>query len=180
MAPRPPSSPRTTFPDAPAETLDIEAAVGFADAFLAWLALFLRRSRAGLTVCVVVCAAAAAAAGLSGDYLLLWIPAAPAAAGLLAVGFAARLTQMDFRARGGKPLRLHYHVCPSGMEAAAGGRSGWLAWEDLWDAVETRRSFLICPSPQEQYVLPKRFLDERGVALLRAFLAERRAAKAAS
>lgn len=176
MASLPQSAPRA----APAETLDIDASIGFADAFFASLSLFLRRSRAGLTACAVVCALFAAAAGLSGMYRLLWIFALPTAAALLAVGFAARLTQMDFRARGGKPLRLHYHVCPSGMEATGGGRSGWLAWEDLWDAVETRRSFLICPSPEEQYVLPKRFLDERGIALLRAIPAERRAAKTAS
>ncbi len=161
-----------------AETLDVDAAVGFADAFLASLALFLRRSRTGLIACAVVCALAAAAIGLTGAYRLAWIFVAPAVAALLAVGFVARLTQMDFRARGGGPLRLHYHVCPSGMEATAGRRSGWLAWGDLWDAVETRRSFLICPSPQEQYVLPKRCFDERGIELLRGILAERRSGQA--
>ncbi len=160
------------------ETLDIDAEVGFADAFFASLALFLRRGRGGLTACAVVCAVAAAAIWLSGAHRLLWIFALPAAAALLAVGFVARLTQIDFRSRGGGPLRLRYHVCPSGMEATAGGRSGWLTWDDLWDAVETRRSFLLCPSPEEQYVLPKRCCGKRGVELLRGILAARRSAKA--
>ncbi len=172
--------PRSSLSATAAETLDVDATVSFADAFLAAMALFLRRSRVGLIACAVVCALAAAAIWLTGAYRLTWIFTVPAAAALLAVGFVARLTQMDFRSRGGQPLRLRYHVCPSGMEATAGGRSGWLAWDDLWDAVETGRSFLLCPSPQEQYVLPKRCFDERGIKLLRGILAERRSAKSAS
>ncbi len=169
--------PKSSLSATEAETLDIDAVVGFSDAFLATMALFLRRGRIGLTVCAVVCVLAVAG-GLSGAYRLSWIFAVPAAVALLAVGFVAHLTQMDFRSRGGGPLRLRCHICSSGMEATGGGRSGWLAWDDLWDAVETGRSFLICPSPQEQYVLPKRCFDERGIELLRGILAAKRSAKA--
>lgn len=160
------------------ETLDIDAVVGFGDAFLAALTLFLKRARKGLIVYGLVVSAICVAAWLSGAQWLLWVLAAALLLAALAVGFVARITQMDFRRRGGEPLRLHYHVCPSGLEAIAGERNGWMSWDDLWDSTETRRSFLLSPSPEEQYVLPKRYFDQQGIELLRAILADAHAGKA--
>ena len=159
------------------ETLDIDAVVGFGDAFWAELTLFAKRARSGLIVYAVLLAGSSFAAWFTGRDWLSWVVAALLLIAVLAIGFLARITQMDFRSRGGEPLRLRYHVCPSGLEAIAGERSGWMAWDDVWEATETRRSFLLSPSPEEQYVLPKRYLNDDGIELLRGFLAHARAAK---
>ncbi len=159
------------------ETLDIDAVVGFGDAFLAAMTLFAKRARTGLVVYAVVVSLTCLAIWFFGAQWLLWVLAPLVVGALLAVGFVARITQMDFRRRGGEPLRLHYHVCPSGLEATVGKHNGWMSWDDLWDSTETRSSFLLSPSPEEQYVLPKRYFDQDGIELLRGILADARGSK---
>lgn len=58
---------------------------------------------------------------------------------------------------------MRYHVC-------ATGRIDWLTWEDLWEAGKTRRSFLLSPTPREQYVIAKRCCSEGAVTELRDML----------
>jgi hypothetical protein len=101
------------------ETLDIDAVVGFGDAFWAALTLFAKRARSGLIVYAVLLAGSSFAAWFTGRDWLSWVVAALLLIAVLAIGFLARITQMDFRSRGGEPLRLRYHVCPSGPRRAA-------------------------------------------------------------
>lgn len=135
--------------------LSIDAEIRYSDALLAGAAQFVRRARSGLAVYGLLLAASTAG-WLAGSGASGWAAFALAAAGAALPGLMAWLVRRDFRARGGRPLRLRYYVCGSGIEVQAPGRCDWLAWDDLWEAGETRRSFLVSPGPGEQYVIPKR------------------------
>lgn len=156
-------------PEPLTRSFEIVAEVGYADALLGTLAQFLRRARPLLRAYAAVLAAALLAAWLAAGPLL-WLPALLAAAGASAVAGAAWQARRDFRRSGGKPLRMRYHFCGSGIEIRAAGRGDWVAWEDVWDAGETRRSFLLSPGPGEQYVIPKRCCDADALAGLREAL----------
>ena len=153
----------------PPASLAIDAEIRYSDALLAGAAQFVRRARPGLAVYGLLLAASAAG-WLAGSAVSGWVALALAAAGAALPGAMAWLVRRDFRARGGKPLRLRYHVCGSGIEVQAPGRSDWLAWDDLWDVGETRRSFLVSPAPGEQYVIPKRCCGESVAGRLRETL----------
>ena len=150
-------------------SIDIVAHVGYSDALLATFSQFFRRGRPVMRAYAAVLAASAGAAWLT-DGELLWLPALVVAGGGAALTSTAWVARRDFRRAGGKPLRVRYHVCGSGVEIRSAGRGDWVAWEDVWDAGETRRSFLLSPSPGEHYVIPKRCCDARAVEGLRQML----------
>ncbi len=150
-------------------SLEIVADIRYSDAVHATLAQFSRRARFGLWTYAVSLAVSMAAAWLVGG-ALAWLPAVLGAVGCAAVSLAAWVARRDFRKSGGKPLRMRYHICGSGVEILAAGRGDWVAWENVWDAGETRRSFLVSPGPGEHYVIPKRCCDAAAVESLRETL----------
>ncbi len=141
--------------DSPHSSFEIVAEIGYSDALGAALSQPVRRAPAVVAVYFLVFVCLAATAGVAGG-VFVWLAVGWAAPGVAAVALVAGLTFQDFKARSGRPLRLRYHFCGSGVEIRAGGRSDWIAWEDLQDAAETRRSFLLSPARGEQYVIPKR------------------------
>ncbi len=69
----------------------------------------------------------------------------------------AIITGYDYKKAGGKPKRMQFHVCATGIEVRDGRwRREWLSWGELESVRETPISFLIRPSDVEQYVIPKR------------------------
>ena len=140
------------------ESFEIVAEVRYSDALLAAFAQFRRRAPALLVLYVAALATSLAGYWIAGGGYA-WLAAATAATGAGIVAVVGWLTLRDFRRSGGRPLRMRYHVCGSGVEIRAAGRGDWVAWEDLWDAGETSRSFVLSPSPGEQYVIPKRYCD---------------------
>ncbi len=131
------------------------------------MAQFARRARTPLRGSWVLLGGMAVAGWLSGSPAIGWCALAMATLGGLPPILVAWPTWRDFRARGGKPLRMRYHVCDSGIEVRAAGRIDWLTWENLWEAGDTRRSFLLSPTPREQYVISKRCCGERAATQLR-------------
>lgn len=136
-------------------SFDIVAEIGYADALAAALSHPARKAPAVLATYTVLAASLAAAALLT-DGVFVWLAVGWLTPGATAVALVAWLTYRDFRARNGRPFHLRYHFCGSGVEILSGGRSDWIAWEDLQDGYETRRSFLLSPAPGQQYVIPKR------------------------
>ncbi len=160
------------WPQPGPETFEILAEVRYGDALHGALAQFARRARAALAVYGASVGLAVAAAAIWGG-AVTWAAAVAAAPGCLALALACWLTRKDFRKSGGRPRRLLYRVAASGVEIRAAGRSDWIAWEDLWDVGETRRSFLLSPGPGQQYVIPKRCCRGSTPARLREALARR-------
>ncbi len=156
-------------------SFEIDAEVRYSDALWAGLGQFLRRARAVLALQGLLVAGLAAAAWLTGRAGFGWTALALAILGALPFAFIAWLTQRDYRVRGGRSHRLLFHVCPSGLEIRSAGRRDWLLWDELWDAGETRRSFLLSPSPEEQYVIPKRCCAAAAAQQLRVLVREARA-----
>ena len=66
--------------------------------------------------------------------------------------------------------RMAYRLSEAGVEIRRAGRTDWIPWDELWDAAETRRSYLLCPAPGEQYVIPKRCCDADARYGLRAVI----------
>lgn len=137
-----------------AASFDIVAELRYGDALTAALSRFARRASRVLALYVLVLLGSVAGSVVWGG-AFGWLATASAGSGIALVSLVALLARRDFGARG-KPRRLRYHFCDSGIEVLSAGRSDWIAWDDLWDVGETRRSFLFSPSPGEQYVLPKR------------------------
>lgn len=135
-------------------SFDIVAELRYGDALMGALSQFARRARSVLALYAVVLLGSVAGSLVTGG-AFGWLAIAVAGIGIALVSLVALLARRDFGTRG-KPRRLRYHVCGSGIEVHSAGRSDWIAWEDLWDFGETRRSFLFSPAPGEQYVLPKR------------------------
>ena len=158
-------------------SFEIAAEVRYGDALAAALSQCWRRAPAALAVYLTGLVALIAAACLSGG-ALAWLAVVGAAPGVAAVGFAATTARLDFKRSGGRPLPMHFHICGSGVEIRAARRSDWIAWDDLWAASETRRSFLLSPSPGEQYVIPKRCCDAGRAAALRELLGPALASRA--
>ena len=133
----------------------IVAEVGYSDALAAALSQPARKAPVVLVVYTVLGICLAVAALVAGG-VFVWAAVGWFTPGATAVALVAWLTYRDFRVRNGRPFRLRYHFCGSGIEILSAGRSDWIAWEDLEDGCETRRSFLLSPAPGEQYVIPKR------------------------
>ncbi len=153
---------------------EIVADIRYSDAVLATLAQFRLRARSGVLAYAVVLVSSIGATWVTGG-ALFWLPAAVASGGCTVVAAIIWLVRRDFRRSGGKPLRMRFHVCGGGIEIRAAGRGEWVAWEDVWDAGETRRSFLVSPRPGEHYVIPKRYCDSAAVGNLRMRLFQREA-----
>lgn len=151
------------------ESFDIFAEVGYFDALFASLARVRRRAPLALGAYGLALGASVAASWLVGG-VIVWLAAALALTGAGIVALVAGLTHRDFRKSGGRPKRFRYHVCESGVEIRSVGRGDWVIWEDLWDFGETSRSFVLSPSPGEQYVIPKRCCDGATVAAMRESL----------
>ena len=137
-----------------AASFDIVAELRYGDALTAALSRFAVRAPRALALYVLLLLGSLAGSLVSGG-AFGWLATALAGAGIAVVALVACLARRDFGGRS-KPKRLRYHFCGSGIEVLSAGRSDWIAWEDLWDVGETRRSFLFSPGPDEQYVLPKR------------------------
>lgn len=150
-------------------SFEIAAEIRYGDALAAALSQCWRRAPAALTVYLTGLVALIVAGYLTGG-ALAWLAVVGAVPGVAAVAFAAATARLDFKRGGGRPLRMLYHVCGSGVEIRAARRSDWIAWDDLWEASETRRSFLLSPSPGEQYVIPKRCCDAGRAEALRQLL----------
>lgn len=159
----------TSAPDHEPISFEIAAEVRYGDALAAALSQCWRRAPTALAVYLAGLVALIAAGYLSGG-ALAWLAVVGAVPGVAAVAFAAATARLDFKRGGGRPMRMHYHVCDSGVEIQAARRSDWIAWDDLWAASETRRSFLLSPSPGEQYVIPKRCCDAGRADALRELL----------
>lgn len=126
--------------------------IGFRDALFATLSQLARRAR-GLAAGYAVAAAGFGAGVIALDAGLAWLAAAgapPAAA----VALVVLRTGRDFRGR--RVRRMRYYLCGEGVEVRGAGGTDWIVWEDFWDVGETRRSFLLSPSPGEHYLIPKR------------------------
>lgn len=150
-------------------SFEIAADVRYGDALAASLSQCWRRAPAALAVYLTGLVALIWAAWFTVG-ALAWLAALAAVPGLAAIALVAWMTRLDFKRSGGKAKRMRYHVCDSGIEINAARRSDWIAWDDLWGASETRRSFLLSPSPSEQYVIPKRCCDAARVEALRELL----------
>ena len=150
-------------------SFEIAAEIRYGDALAAALSQCWRRAPTALAVYLTGLVALIAAGCLSGG-ALVWLAVVWAAPGLAAAAFVAAAARLDFKRGGGRPLRMRYHVCDSGVEIRAARRSDWIAWDDLWAASETRRSFLLSPSPGEQYVIPKRCCGAGHAEALRELL----------
>lgn len=159
----------TSAPEHEPRSFEIAAEVRYGDALAAALSQCWCRAPTALTVYLAGLVALIAAGCLSGG-ALAWLAVVGAVPGVAGVAFAAATARLDFKRGGGRPLRMHYHVCDSGVEIRAARRSDWIAWDDLWAASETRRSFLLSPSPGEQYVIPKRCCDAGRAEALRELL----------
>ena len=151
-------------------SFEIDAEVRYGDALLAAMTQFRRRSRTLLWGYGTLVAGFAVAGWISGSPAIWWGVLAMAILGALPPILMTWLTWRDFRASGGKALRTRYRVCESGVEVRAAGRVDWLTWEDIWQAGETRSSFLLSPTPHEQYIIPKRCCGECVAAQLRSVL----------
>ena len=134
---------------------DIDVEVRYRDALVA--AVWPSRRRA---VVFAACFAVLAVGAWTGDGFYDW---AAATAVVLVAGVhltAACVLRADYRRAGGRPRRMLFHVCESGIEIrGAGRRNDWIDWDDLAEIREIPGSFLIRPSGVEQYVVPKRCLD---------------------
>ncbi|MDE0108521.1 MAG: YcxB family protein [Bryobacterales bacterium] len=150
-------------------SFEIAAEVRYGDALAAALSQCWRRAPVALAVYLTGLVASIAAGWLSGG-TLAWLAVVGAVPGVAVIAFVAATARLDFKRGGGRPLRMLYHVCGSGIEIRAARRSDWIAWDDLWGASETRRSFLLSPSPGEQYVIPKRCCDAGRAEALRELL----------
>lgn len=150
-------------------SFEIVAEVRYADALLAALSQFRRRAPVALVIYGLALAASLAGSWVTGG-AFFWLAGVAGALGCATVALVAWTTHRDFQRSGGRPLRMRYHVCSSGVEIRAAGRGDWVAWEDLWDAGETSRSFLLSPAPGEHYVIPKRCCDSAAASRLREAL----------
>lgn len=158
-------------------SFEIAAEVRYGDALAAALSQCWRRGPVALAVYLTGLVALIAAGWMSGG-ALAWLFVVGAVPGIAAIAFVAATAWLDFKRGGGRPLRMLYHVCGSGIEIRAARRSDWIAWDDLWGASETRRSFLLAPSPGEQYVIPKRCCEAGRAEALRELLGSALASRA--
>lgn len=136
-------------------SFDIDAEVRFGDSLIATLWPSGRRAMVfGASFAILLLGA------WTGDG---FYDLALAAAVLVVTGVHAAVAwvlHLEYRRAGGKPKRIRYHVCGSGIEIQGAGHSSeWVEWSALVEVRETPRSFLLRPSDVEQYVIPKRCCD---------------------
>ena len=75
--------------------------------------------------------------------------------------------------------RVHYVFFENGIDATAPSSSGHTAWQNVYEAYETKSNFLIFLSKSMMYVIPKRCFDSAGqVASFKSLLRSQLAAKA--
>ena len=98
---------------------------------------------------------------IAGAVASLLLPAAAAAL----IYWSAR-SSFQQRAR----QEMHFHFCPDGIGIRARTHPGWLAWENVGRAMETRGAFLLFSSPQEYFLIPKRCLAGSHIEQLRDVL----------
>lgn len=140
--------------------VEIVADLGFEDVLRENFRLLVRRARAGIAVYAVLAAALggawfsgalphAAAAGLLG---LL------AAAPVLALGGVYWNTRRTFQTSAESPgrRRMGFHFSSEGVGVRVGRTPGWVEWDDITEAVETRGGFLLFLAPGEYYFAPKK------------------------
>ena len=157
--------------------LDIDVDLTLGDSLRAGYQVFARRAR----VLILLYFAAVVGAGLffvlnssgagrgsrpatpliGGAVVSLLLPAAAAAL----IYWSAR---SSFQQRGRQ--EMHFHFCPDGIGIRAHTHPGWLAWENVRRAMETRGAFLLFSSPQEYFLIPKRCLAGSHVEQLRGML----------
>ena len=157
--------------------LDIDVDLTLSDSLHAGYQVFGRRAR----VLILLYFTAVAGAGLflvfnsiGADMGSQW--AAPLVAGafvslLLPVAAAALIywsARSSFQQRGRQDM--HFHFCPDGIGIRVRTHPGWLAWENVGRAMETRGAFLLFSSPQEYFLIPKRCLSGSHVEQLREVL----------
>ena len=165
----------TSFqPEITGGSFEIVTEIRFSDALSGSLFQFLKRARYGLLIYGLLFVGLAVTAQLIASNTLAVMALGLLLAGLSPMVLTAGLIIRDQRKSGGSHIEQRYHVCPSGIEVFAAGKNGWHAWEDLWDAEETSRSFLISPSPQEQDVVPKRCCSESVIRRVREYLQQTR------
>ncbi len=157
-------------PWVPTEPVHFEvfAEIRPSDALRAALAQFIRRApRLARAYLALFAMTLLSAILLGGSAWFGW--ALVAVVGIATIAVLAWVSRLGLRARGGRPVRLLYHFCDSGFEVRLEGRSDWVAWDDLWDVGETGSSFLLSPSADTQYIVPKRACPDR-VAQIRGLL----------
>ena len=157
--------------------LDIDVDLNLADSLRAGYQVFARRARVLILFYFAVLAGAALFFVLNSvDADIGRLPAAPLIAG--AVGSlllpAAAVALIYWSARSSFQQRarqdMHFHFCPDGIGIRAHRHPGWLAWENVGQALETRGAFLLFSSPEEYFLIPKRCLDGRHIEQLREVL----------
>lgn len=133
-------------------SFDIDAEIGLTDALVA--ALWPPRVRAiKFAVCFTVLGFFAWRGPWYYD-VCFWVAVFLIGGTYIAV---AVIVGCDYRKAGGKPKRMRYRVCATGIEIrGARWEREWLSWEELESVRETPISFLIRPTEVEQYVIPKR------------------------
>jgi len=157
--------------------LDIDVDLTFADSLRAGYQVFARRAR----VLILLYFATVVGAGL---FLVLnssgadaggqWaVPLIGSAVGSLLLP-AAVVALIYWSARSSFQQRshqdMHFHFYPDGIGIRAHRHPGWLAWENVGRALETRGAFLLFSSPQEYFLIPKRCLEGGHVDQLRQVL----------
>ena len=68
----------------------------------------------------------------------------------------------SFKRAAARAATMRYRFSPAALEISSEARSGWLPWEAISKAFETKRSFLLFLSPGEHYVVPKRCFPNSG------------------
>ncbi|MDE0105215.1 MAG: YcxB family protein [Bryobacterales bacterium] len=157
---------RSLAPPSPG-TLLVHADVGYWDALLATISQVWRRAPATAIGAYFTFALLASSAAVFTSGTLAWLALAAAFPGIVAVLVVAWVTRLDLARSGGGTPHITYHLCESGVEIGREGRTDWIPWDELWDAAETGRSFLLCPSPGAQYVIPKRYCSADATRALR-------------
>ncbi len=160
-------TPLRTIRQKPA-TVELEVHLQPADALRANYALFARRARVAIVVYIAVFAAAITLLLLghrvpnrlleSAGNLSIALALLP----VIPISYIYISTRKSFREAAPSSWQMRYHFCPSGLEANSATASGWVAWDDLWEALETEASLLLFVSPGHHYLIPKRFFHGPG------------------
>ena len=175
----------TTVSPECAASVEVDVDLEMDDLIHASYALFFRRARfmlllhgllvlTGIVVALSHTSAFAARSGTVwfGIIVLLVLPVL----GLALVYWSA---VSQFERATPKAATMSYRFSPAALEISSEVRSGWLPWEAISEALETKKSFLLFLSPDEHYVLPKRcFPNSEDIDSLRTLLREQVGTKA--
>lgn len=175
----------TTATPGCAEAIEIEVDLERDDLVHASYALFFRRARfvlplhgllvlTGLALVVTYGGefTGSPALVLFGVLLLLALPG-------LALALVYWSAAGQFERAAPRAATMRYRFSAEALEISSEFRSGWLPWEAISEAFETKKSFLLFLSPGEHYVVPKRCFPNAGdIDRLRALLREQVGTKA--